>query len=317
MKRTIALVCLTALAVGSVGTAVGAKLMTGGDIKNRSITQADIKKRTLGLTRLKQSAIRSLRGGAGTPNTPGSQGEGGPPGPQGAPGQNGANGTNGSNAAAVVGPQWGAMDRNTIKSPISELRDGPFVPGANGSPPFGQGSLRLVTGDGTEKASFGNEVDFQGDLVDDLDEVGFHVYTTGENSGKGSPNMPSITLEVDPNGAGGTTTSFSSLVFIPAANSTSNQWSGYIDATEEPAGLWGLSGSQFNSPATEANCGINGPRCSFDEVKTLLASGTGATIYTVGVSKGRDFEWQGAVDGLRINGDVFDFESYGVNTLAP
>ena len=30
------------------------------------------------------------------------------------------------------------------------------------------------------------------------------------------------------------------------------------------------------------------------------------------VTKGRDNSWQGAVDGLRINGTVFDFEETGV-----
>ena len=35
-------------------------------------------------------------------------------------------------------------------------------------------------------------------------------------------------------------------------------------------------------------------------------------IGTVAVSKGRDNSFQGAVDGLRINGTVFDFEETGV-----
>jgi hypothetical protein len=33
------------------------------------------------------------------------------------------------------------------------------------------------------------------------------------------------------------------------------------------------------------------------------------------VSKGRDFAWQGAVDGLRINGTIYDFEPLGVKTV--
>ena len=37
-----------------------------------------------------------------------------------------------------------------------------------------------------------------------------------------------------------------------------------------------------------------------------------AIIGTVGITKGRDNSWQGAVDGLRINGTVFDFEETGV-----
>jgi hypothetical protein len=32
---------------------------------------------------------------------------------------------------------------------------------------------------------------------------------------------------------------------------------------------------------------------------------------------GRDYAWSGAVDGLRINGAVFDFEPFGVQTTTP
>lgn len=34
------------------------------------------------------------------------------------------------------------------------------------------------------------------------------------------------------------------------------------------------------------------------------------------MAKGRDYAWQGAVDGLRINGSVFDFEPFGVEEAA-
>ncbi|MEY2536203.1 MAG: hypothetical protein QOF29_4113, partial [bacterium] len=54
--------------------------------------------------------------------------------------------------------------------------------------------------------------------------------------------------------------------------------------------------------------------CTFAQVKTALAQGTGATILTAGVTKGRDLSWQGAIDGLRVNTDVFDFEETGVST---
>jgi hypothetical protein len=282
------------------------------------------------MTDLSKGTQKSIKAGLTSPQglpggvTPGNQGENGgqgPAGQNGAPGANGANGSNGANGAngaASVGPHWGPVARNIIKSPVNDLRNGPFSPGANGSPPFGDGSLALETGDGTEKASFGNEVDFLNDPVADLNEVGYRVYTTGENSAKPTnPNMPSITIEVDPEGAGGTTTNFSSLVFIPSSESPSNQWSGYIDATDSAQGSWGLTGTAFNSPATPANCGLNGTRCSFDDVKTFLASGTGAKILSVQVSKGRDDEWQGAVDGLRVNDEVFDFELFGVVTRTP
>ena len=64
---------------------------------------------------------------------------------------------------------WGIVNRNTDGSPISDLRSGPFVP------PLGKGALNLTVKDGSEKVAFGNEMDFAGDLVKDLTEVGFHV----------------------------------------------------------------------------------------------------------------------------------------------
>ena len=45
--------------------------------------------------------------------------------------------------------------------------------------------------------------------------------------------------------------------------------------------------------------------------------GDAAKILTVAVTKGRDYEWHGAVDGLRINDKVFDFEETGVVTRTP
>ena len=51
-------------------------------------------------------------------------------------------------------------------------------------------------------------------------------------------------------------------------------------------------------------------------MKAFLATGTGATIYTAQVTKGRDFAWQGAVDGLVINDTTYDFEPFGVEEIA-
>jgi hypothetical protein len=50
-------------------------------------------------------------------------------------------------------------------------------------------------------------------------------------------------------------------------------------------------------------------------VKAFLATGTGATIYTVGVTKGRDFAFAGAADGLQINDTIYDFEPFGVEEV--
>ncbi len=161
---------------------------------------------------------------------------------------------------------------------------------------------------GAGKVDFGDELDYDGDPVSELTTVGYSVFTTNENSARGI-NMPSIKFEIDPHGAGDTTTTFSTLVFTPAANTPAGTWT-HVDATTE--GRWGLTGAQFNSPATAANCGLNGPECTFAEVKAFLASGTGATVFTAAVGKGRDFAFEGAVDGLEVNDDTVNFEPNSV-----
>ncbi len=140
--------------------------------------------------------------------------------------------------------------RNTIGSPSIDLRGGPHVPVGTGAPPFGTGSMGLLVGVGTgvqadqEKDSYGNEIDFLGDPVAGLMAVGFHVFTTGENTQPPQPalNMPGITFEVDPN-LTLNATNFSSLVFQPTANSSAGQWSSYIDATLDSSGTWYLTGT--------------------------------------------------------------------------
>ena len=244
---------------------------------------------------LRRRAARA--GEAGYARAAGPRRPGRPAGPKGDPGSGGS---------ALSAGNWGVINRNTIHSPAVELRSGPFTP------PLGKGSLNLAVADGTEKAAWGNEVDYANKPLA-LSAVGFHVYNTGENTAVAG-NMPSIAFEIDPN-VDAYATNYSTLVYTPAA-SPANAWSGYIDATQ--GGFWGLTGGAFNSPATQENCGLNGPRCSFAQVMDLLDDGgDAAKILTVAVTKGRDYEWHGAVDGLRINDKVFDFEETGVVTRTP
>jgi hypothetical protein len=112
---------------------------------------------------------------------------------------------------------------------------------------------------------------------------------------------------------GTTMSNFSSMVYQPQTNSPANQWSGYLDATTGSA--WFLTGTA----GTQTNC-TQAHLCTLAEVKAALAgdnNGTPASILTVGITKGRDFEFEGAVDGLRINNQVFDFELFGTVTRAP
>ncbi|MEU6273048.1 hypothetical protein ABZ871_11655 [Streptomyces populi] len=222
-----------------------------------------------------------------------------------------------ASAQARVGESehWGVIARNTIGSPVAALRDGPYgsyqVQGNNpSSPPYGKGSLGIQVADRStsqsdpaEKVDFGNEVDFRGDQFLQLEQVGFHVFQTAENIDHGGTrNLPSIRFEIDPNVRADPTDSYSVAVRQPDAVASLNRWSPYLDATT--TGTWYLTGG-------ETTCTQATP-CSFTELKASFAADDQPTIYSVSVSKGRDYLWAGAVDGLRINQYVYDFEAHGV-----
>ncbi|MEU9976790.1 hypothetical protein [Streptomyces sp. NPDC051014] len=218
----------------------------------------------------------------------------------------------------VSGDHWGVITRNTIGSPVAALRSGPFgpigVPGPQAGPPYGEGSLGLEVADrstslspAAEKASFGNEVDFYGNRVLGLDRVGFHVFQTAENvSYGGAANMPNLTFEINPNLAAAPGTTYASMVWTPGPSPVVGRWSSYLDATT--TGSWHLTGSA----GTATGCTLSTP-CSFAGLKAALNDGGAEpTAYSVAVVKGRDYMWIGAVDGLRINRTVYDFEADGV-----
>ncbi|MEW1779287.1 hypothetical protein [Streptomyces sp. NPDC086777] len=92
----------------------------------------------------------------------------------------------------------------------------------------------------------------------------------------------------------------------PLTTSQLNRWSPYLDATT--TGTWFLTGSA----GTTTGCNLT-TQCTFQDLLSALNDGGAApVIYTAGVSKGRDDMWIGAVDGLRINRFVYDFEADGV-----
>lgn len=227
-------------------------------------------------------------------------------------------------STVVAGPRsvksehWGVITRNTIGSPVADLRSGPYgsfgVTGPAARPPFGKGSLGIAVADNAttltsagpaEKVDFGNEVDFFGDPVLALTQVGFHVFQTGENAGYGSRNMPNIRFEIDPN-LSTNPSNYTTMVWVPDEAPVTNRWSGYIDATT--TGDWYFTGSV--GVTTLCN---QATMCSFADAKTRLDDGDpDPIIYTAAVGKGRDNIWVGAVDGFRLNNRVFDFEADGV-----
>ena len=96
-------------------------------------------------------------------------------------------------------------------------------------------------------------------------------------------------------------------------NSPANQWSPYIDTTQAGSGFWFLTGAA----GTATGC-TQTSTCTFAEMEATLEDGdnAAASILTVGVTKGRDFAWREAIDGFRINAQVFDCEENGVTAGA-
>jgi hypothetical protein len=215
-----------------------------------------------------------------------------------------------SDLTEFSGGNWGIVDRNVIGNGDSYLRSGPVggeipdIPAV--SPPLGVGSLGIRTGSPDDKAAFGNQIGFIGDLVSGLTAVSFDTFTTQENIAVAANNLPGIAIEIDAKleavpGA----IDFSTMLFVPP-NQIAPGWR-HVDAVTE--GLWGLTGPA--GPAT--GCDANGTLCSFADLMTALNDGGDpAVIFTVQITKGRDFAFSGAVDALRINDVVYDFEPNGV-----
>jgi hypothetical protein len=317
---------IVALVVGTTG-AVAASLITGKDIQNGTVAGKDLKKKLR--TKINQHGT----GTAGAPGAPGAAGATGPVGPQGQQGQAGQQGVKGdtgdtgatgdtgpATAATYQGATWSLIDRNTQGSAVAALRAGPtFGTAANQKPPLGIGSLGIEVGPNPEKIDFGNQVDFAGQPVSGLSQVSYSYTQTGEDYDRGPANLPNISLEINPNVG---TAHYSSMVYVPPAPTrAAEQWI-TTNAGTDPGGT---SGWYFTNGATATAtlCGQNAGQhfCSLTEAKTQLAAaqtgGTPASILTVGIGKGVDKEYQGAVDALRINNQVFDFEPFGVSVTTP
>jgi hypothetical protein len=318
-SRTAAVVTGSLVVVGLGATgATAANLIDSGDIRNGSIRGVDIANHSIDRSEIRDGSLGFVDLGKGVQNRLRQA--------------NGdeiralddeINGNNGlrsevgqlktdvealKGAPGYVGEHWSIVDRNVIGAGDAFLRSGPTAASAEGvlEPPHGLGSLGIRTASGADKAAFGNQVEFVGQTVDSIEALGYSVFTTGENNAKAPNNMPSITFEIDPN-IEGSTRGYSSMVFVPE-NSDANTWTD-IDAIEETHGkVWGLTGADMP-------CNINGARCTWTELMAELApegDTEPATILTVQITKGRDFAFSGAVDGLRLNDKVFDFEPNGV-----
>lgn len=135
------------------------------------------------------------------------------------------------------------------------------------------------------------------------------MFQTAENvSNGGARNMPNIRIELDANltNPACAADNYTTMVWAPDAAPATNRWSGYIDATT--TGNWYFTGAE--AVCTTCTQALN---CNWAQAKAALNDGAPTPfIYTLAVGKGRDNNWVGAVDGLRVNSKVFDFEFFGV-----
>jgi hypothetical protein len=214
---------------------------------------------------------------------------------------------------AYSGARWGVVHRNVIGNGDAYLGAGPGFVQVGEPPdvevvvtpaPFGVGSLGFRTGSATDKAAFGNALDFLGDPVAGLSAVSFHTFTTGENIDISPINLPTISIEILANLAPGLG-DYTTMVYEPPAQLPGWQ---FHDAVAEVDPHWRLTGAEGD----ETGCN-QVTLCTFEDLLNALDDGgTQALIGTVTIAKGSDFAFSGAVDGLRINDIVYDFEPNGV-----
>jgi hypothetical protein len=289
------------LAVAAGGGAVAGSLITGKDIQDKTIRGVDLHKNAVKTQKVKDGTLRIKDLNKKAQDALEKVGPAGPVGPKGPKGDPGT--------ATYAGPNWGIIDRNTEGNGDGYLRAGP-TSAAFGAPlskpPRGIGSLGLRTGSPTDKVAFGNEVDYAGTSLSVLTTVSYWVYTTGENIGLYNENLPSVAFEIVPGTAtgGSTNRTYASLVYVPVQAAP-----GWSQQDASTADRWFLTGGA----GTDINC-TQASYCTLAEVKAGFPS---AKVQTVALTKGKDYAFSGAVDALRLNGDVYDFEPLGVTKTTP
>jgi hypothetical protein len=298
-RGVVVLAAAAMLAVGAGSGAVAGSLLTGDDIKNRSIEGVDLATGSVNSAKVENGSLQlkdldaEVTDAIGATGKPGTQGPAGPKGPEGPQGPKGESGT-----ATYAGPHWSVIDRNVIGAGDAALRSGPTSNWADTmvQPPMGVGSLGIRTASANDKTAFGNEVDFQGDALASVTSVSFWEYTTGENKAKYVDNAASVAMEINPNNGAQT---YSTLNYV-VRDLPTNVWT-KVTADQKSWYLTGAAGT-----ATGCN---QATYCTLDEVKAALPQ---AKLFTVAISKGRDYAFSGAVDALQIGSTTYDFEPFGV-----
>lgn len=223
--------------------------------------------------------------------------------------------------ATKLSPEkWGKVLRNTIGTPTSQFRIGPYgrtgpTPAATQAPLCGIGSLEMLvggippggTGTDAQKLAFGNETDFAGMALSSITNLKYALFV-GMDSLSGV-SFPAVAMEVSSPSA--PAVGYSQLVYLPndsvapsaPATPALGQWQTWDAATS--GSKWYATGSG----GTATGCTLATP-CSFAALKAALPNAV--ISFSLSITKGRDNAFNGAVDCLEVNANLYDFEAEGV-----
>ena len=301
---------IVAIVLATSGSAVAGSLITSSQIKDGTIQNKDIKKGTIAA---RPPHSGHAEGDQARRRRPARRARPAPPAPRAPPARparralDGRPGTTvqASPGVAPTAGNWGVINRNTdrLAGRVPALRPAHAAARQGLAEPHRQGRHR--EGRLRQRGRHGRRRPVRQRHAGRLQRL----HDGREQRARAPANMPSITFEVDPN-VNGKASNYTSLVFMPA-NTAGQPVERLHRRAPRPA-----SGAAraARSPAPSATSTARAARSTSCRRTSTTATTTRPKILSVAVVKGKDNSWSGAVDGLRINDTVFDFEETGVFT---
>jgi hypothetical protein len=276
------------------GAAVGAKMITGKQIKNGTVSTKDIKDGAVHSKDIKDGAVHSediKDGGVHSVDI-----------------KDGTVASRDLAPGAVAFPNslWSTQFRNQTGAAESNVQSGP-----GGSGQLNDGSLRLFTSTPTDVAAFGNSFEFAGVRLDQINHVEYSTYNP-----EATPKFrPTLRIEINPHlvndATFGGATEFTTLIHEPGPGTTG--WMTNANALGDDA--WRLTGEEGD--VTGCNTVT---QCTFAQVLAALQTHADPDTAPPAISTGIYFGLgaepvapiEAAVDRFVLNSYVFDFEPMGV-----
>lgn len=300
MSRAILACALTAIIVG-VATAGATSFMTSTKIKDGTIRDRDIHRRTISLNRLSASLQRAIKahgnaGPAGAKGETGSQGAKGDTGPQGPKGDNGSNGLD-ADAVRVV--DAGNLRGFTLapKGDNGDTTDNGTVGFATPPTPpsLGTQALKFTSGNGKPVVAYAPLPSGHNPLIAELTQASYESLIESQPQ---SALDVSLQMEVTKSTSTHFASGYTTVVFEPYQNSspeTLSEWHGH---SFDRGKVWS---TQAASSADPSDCTQANP-CPFE---TFAEENPNAIVQTVKLRIGQNggAGWPGFVgyvDDLRL-----------------